>query len=96
MHIVIRDYHTTTPGVVAAAVERQESLKAAMRAIEGLVAYYIVDKGDGDLATVSIVRDRAGAEQSIAAAAAWVREHMAQWAPGPPTIVQGEVVISIA
>lgn len=95
MHIVIRDYHATAPGVVAAAVERQESLKAAMRAIDGLVAYYIVDKGNGDLATVSVVQDQASAEESIRVAAAWVRENMAQWASNPPTIVQGDVVVSI-
>lgn len=95
MHIVIRNYHSETPELVAAAVARQESLKKTMGGIKGLIAYYIVDTGDGGLASVSVFEDQAGAEASIAVAAAWVREHMAQWASSPPQIIQGEVAINI-
>lgn len=96
MHIVIRDYRNEAPDVVAEVVARQESLKETMRGVNGLVGYYIVDTGNGGVASISVCADQAGADESIKVAAAWVREHMAQWAPQPPTIIQGEVVVSIS
>jgi hypothetical protein len=93
MHIVVRDYRSEAQDVVPQAVQRQESLKQVMRGIKGLVAYYIVDTGNGGLASISIFEDQAGADESITAAAKWVRENMAQWAPNPPTVIKGEVAI---
>jgi hypothetical protein len=96
VYVVVRDYRGEASDVVAQAQQRQESLKEAMRGIKGLVGYYIVDTGNGGLASVSIFEDRAGAEESIRVAATWVRENMAQWAPNPPTIIQGEVAIDLS
>ena len=96
MYIVVREYRGEARDVVQQAAQRQESLKAAIRGIPGLVAYYGVDTGDSGVTSVSVFEDRAGAEESIRVAAAWVREHLAQWAPNPPTIIQGEVFIDIA
>ena len=96
MYIVVRDYRSEDPNVVAEAVQRQESLKETIRGIKGVIAYYVVDTGNGGLASITIVEDQAGADESVRVAAAWVRENMAQWAPNAPTIIQGEVAISIS
>lgn len=93
MYVVIRDYQSQGSDVAAQAVQRQESLKQVLRAISGFSAYYVVDKGIGALTTISIYQDKVGAEQSIHEAANWVRENMAQWAPTPPAVIQGEVII---
>jgi len=93
MYIVVRDYQEQGADVAAQAMQRQESLKEAMRGIKGFVAYYAIDKGNGSLTTVSIFEERTSAERSVGVAAKWVRENMAQWAPTPPTVIQGEVII---
>jgi hypothetical protein len=77
--------------VVAQAVQRQDSVKEAMRSSKGLVAYYLIDTGNGGLASISVFEDQAGAEESVRVAANWVRENIAEWAPNPPTVIQGEV-----
>ena len=40
--------------------------------------------------------NQARVEESIRVAAAWVRENIAQWAPNPPNIIQGEVAIDVS
>ena len=62
---------------------------------EGFQAYYLLDTWDGGFATISVFEDRAGAEESPRAAAKWVAENIADWTPNSPTIVQGDVAISL-
>jgi hypothetical protein len=42
----------------------------------GFVAYEALDCGDGEVVTITTFRDRDGAEDSIAKAAAWVRDNL--------------------
>ncbi len=60
--------------------------------IDGFVAYYVVDGGDGVIVSFNVYRDRAGAEASNAAAADWVRENLLPLLPNPPQITEGDVV----
>ena len=60
--------------------------------IEGFVSYYVIDAGGGVIVSISVFRDRAGAEQSNATAADWVRENLAPLLPNPPQITEGNVV----
>src|SRR5689334_2164897 len=96
MYVVVRDYQGEGSDVAEQARERQATLKQAMGAITGLAAYYVLDTGNGGLATITVVDDETAADESIKVAATWVREHFAQWAPSPPTIIRGEVIIDIA
>ncbi len=96
MYVVVRDYRNESPEALAQAKQRQESLKEAMRGIKGLIAYYVVDTGGGDVATVSILEDEASAEESFRVASAWVRENVAEWVPNPPTVTRGEVAIEFS
>src|SRR5215212_2802887 len=58
---------------------------------EGFLAYYALDAGGGEIATVSIFEDRTGAEESIGMAADFIRQNMASLLPNPPEITAGEV-----
>lgn len=60
--------------------------------IDGFVAYYWVDAGDGVMASTSVFDDRSGAEASNERAAGWVSENLAELLPNPPRITAGEVV----
>ena len=76
--------------------------------LPGLVAYYWIDAGDGVMASVSLFEDRAGAEESVAVAAEWIRKDTdltsksgqilrigaASLFPNPPQVTVGEVVDS--
>ena len=42
----------------------------------GFVAYQVLDCGDGKIVTITTFRDRDGAENSIAMAAAWIRDNL--------------------
>ena len=42
----------------------------------GFVAYQVLDCGDGSIVTVTTCRDREGAENSVAMAAAWIRDNL--------------------
>jgi hypothetical protein len=57
----------------------------------GFVAYYWLDTGEGSGASLTVFRDKAGAEESLRIAANFVREHLAGISMGSPEITQGEV-----
>ena len=58
---------------------------------DGFLAYYALNAGAGEIATVSVFEDQAGAEESIRMAADWVRQNLAALLPDPPEITAGEV-----
>lgn len=97
MYTSIRRY-TTSPDDVAAIMEivKQGDIRDRIGGIPGFVAYYMVDCGDGVVATVSVFNDRAGADQSNAVAAEWVKEHvLPNYSLSSPEISAGEVVLSV-
>jgi hypothetical protein len=96
MYLTIRNYEDEASDVVEQTIRRQDSLVALMRGIDGFVAYYIVDPGNGGLASVSVFETREGVEESTRAAAKWVADNVAQWAPKPPTVIQGSVALDAA
>jgi hypothetical protein len=57
----------------------------------GFMAYYIVDAGEGVVASISLFETQAGAEESNRMAADWVKENIAPLVSGPPEITAGEV-----
>ncbi|MFD5102864.1 hypothetical protein [Streptomyces albidochromogenes] len=46
------------------------------------------------MVSTSVFEDRAGAEQSVAKAADFVRDNLAPLLPNPPHVLAGEVVAS--
>jgi heme-degrading monooxygenase HmoA len=94
MYLTIRNYQDEAADVVEQVTQRQESIVQLMRGIDGFVAYYLLDPGNGGIATVSVFETREGVEESTRAAAKWVAENVARWAPNPPMVVQGSVAVS--
>ncbi|GHJ47356.1 hypothetical protein Cs7R123_46980 [Catellatospora sp. TT07R-123] len=70
----------------------QEGFVPIIRAVPGLLAYYWVDAGNGVMVSTSVFESRAGAEESNARAADWVKDNLASLLPNPPQIAAGEVV----
>jgi hypothetical protein len=59
---------------------------------QGFVSYYLVDGGEGELATISVFDNQEGAEISNALAKEWVEENLGDVELGPPEITAGEIV----
>ena len=89
MHTVIRRYQgVTDTGEVArrAVTEFAPQLRDA----PGFQGYWVVDAGNGVLATISVFESEEAAEESTAAAATWVQENLAQLVPNPPQVTKGD------
>ncbi len=72
----------------------QEEFVPLVSSIDGFVAYYLLDAGDGVMCSTSVFQDRAGAEASDEKAAAWARDRLADVVFDAPAITEGEVVAS--
>jgi heme-degrading monooxygenase HmoA len=57
----------------------------------GFIAYYALDPGAGQFASVSVFETREGAEESNRMAADYVKQHLADRFTGSPDITAGEV-----
>jgi hypothetical protein len=91
MYATVRRYEgVTDPAEAGKRVS--EGFVPMIKHIEGFVAYYWVDAGDGVMLSTSVFQDQAGEEESNAEAADWVKENIAELLPNPPTVTAGEVV----
>jgi len=72
----------------------REGFVPIIRQTNGFVAYYVVDGGDGSVASMSIFQDQAGAEESNRKAADWVRANLEALLPKRPEVTAGEVTVA--
>ena len=91
MHLAIRRYQIDPASVDAVMQQINEGFTPLIKDADGFLAYYALKAGDGEIATVSVFEDQAGAEESIKMAADWIRQNMAALLPNPPEITAGEV-----
>lgn len=91
MYAAIRRYHTDPASVDEITRRINEGFIPRIKDVEGFLAYYVVDAGAGEIATVSVFEDQAGAEESTRSAADWVRQNLAELLPDPPEVMTGEV-----
>lgn len=89
MHTVIRRYQGVhdTAEVARRAVEE---FAPTLRDAPGFQGYWVVDAGDGVLATISVFESEEAAEESTAAAATWVQENVPNQVPNPPQVTKGD------
>ena len=62
----------------------------------GFVAYEVLDHGDGMVTTISTFTDRGAAEATTEAAAAWIRENLADFDMERISVETGELAVSRA
>ncbi|MEU9228009.1 hypothetical protein AB0D40_27000 [Streptomyces massasporeus] len=91
MYAVIRRYEGVTEPAEAGRRVNEEFLPL-VRQVQGFVAYYWVDAGDGVMVSTSVFQDRSGAEESTHRARDFVRDRLAALLPQPPQVTAGEVV----
>jgi len=88
MYTVIRRYQgVRDPAEVARrAVEEFAPLISDQPGFQG---YWVVDGGNGVLATISVFDTEEAAAASTAAAASWVQQNVGQLVPNPPQLTSG-------
>ena len=90
MYAVIRRYQFDPKSSEEISRHVREGFIPLLRKTPGFVTYHWLDTGDGVGASLSIFNDKAGAEESVRLAAAYVQEHLAGLL-GKPEVTQGEV-----
>ena len=89
MYASIRRYKTDSAAEVTRLVN--EEFVPRIKSLPGFLAYYVIDTGEGMLASVSVFETRDGAEESNRMAASWVKESLTGLL-SPPEITAGEAV----
>jgi hypothetical protein len=64
-----------------------------VRGVPGFVAYYVILSEDERVTTVTVYADRAGAEESNRRMLPWIRANLADLLSGPPSSMEGPVVV---
>jgi len=91
MYVAIRRYQLDPASAGEVMRHVNEGFIPLIKDAEGFLAYYAINAGAGEIATVSIFEGQAGAEESIRIAADWVRQNLAALLPNPPEITAGEI-----
>ena len=91
MWATVRRYEgVTDPDEVGKRV--REGFVPLISSHEGFVAYYLLDAGDGVIASTSVFEDQEGEEDSNRQAADFVKANLADLLPNPPMVTAGHVV----
>jgi hypothetical protein len=69
----------------------REDFVPIVKKAKGLVRYYPLDTGKGEGASVSVFKDKAGADESVRLAADYVKEHLSKFITQKPEIIQGPI-----
>jgi len=93
MHATMRYY----PGAVAQELadlleKNQASVEAAMRTSPGFVSYTLVRLPDA-VVSMTVCQDKAGTDESVRIAAAWIKEHGAGLNVSAPMVSEGTVLV---
>lgn len=91
MYATVRRYEGVTDPAEAGRRVR-EGFVPLISEMEGFIAYYWVDAGDGVMISTSVFETKAEEEASNQGAAGFVREQLAELLPNAPRVMDGEVV----
>jgi quinol monooxygenase YgiN len=91
MFAVIRHYHFNPKD--SAEIDRRvrDEFVPIVKKAKGFVRYYWLDTGKGEGASVSVFKDKAGADESVHLAADYVREHLSKFITQKPEIIEGTI-----
>ena len=91
MHVVVRNYKGSAK-LMDELEGRRSDIEELIRGVPGFVTYALLRTTDGG-ASVSVYEDKAGADESVRRAAAYIKENLDGIAAGPPEIIEGEAFI---
>jgi hypothetical protein len=93
MYAVVRRY-ASGAALADALVKSQSEVTELLTSIPGFKAYYALRTDEGVVATMTICDDKAGVDESINRAGAWVRANLAGAPVSAPEITEGETFLN--
>jgi len=75
--------------------ERKNEVETLIRSVQGLVSYSLIRTADGG-ASVTVCQDKAGTEESMRIAREWIGKNASNLAAGPPTVVEGSIILQLS
>jgi len=91
MFAVVRHYHFDKRNSVEIDRLVHDQFVPIIRKASGFVRYYWLDTGNGEGASLSVFKDKAGADESVRLAASFVKEHMSKLLVQKPEVIEGPV-----
>jgi hypothetical protein len=92
MHATIRKYRVSDADALVSKVEAE--FLERVKAVDGFAGYYIIDAGDGTVASITVGETEEAVEESTRRASEWVQESVADIIEGAPEVMAGEVRVS--
>ena len=96
MHAVTRFY--SGPGakeLFDLLAERKDDVESAMRETHGFVSYTLVATEDGGM-SMAVCRDKAGTDDSLKRARAWIETNAPKIHVSPPAVSEGDVILNLS
>lgn len=95
MHAMVRSYSGKGASeLMALLVSRKDEVEKILRGVDGLISYDLVTGADGGM-TITVCRDKAGTDDSLARAKAWLKENASHLGVGAPKVSEGKVDLHI-
>ena len=91
MFAAIRHYHFKAEDGEKIDKLVREGFVPLLKKAKGFVRYYWLDTGNGEGASISVFKDKAGADESIRIAADFVKAQMSALLTQKPEIIEGPV-----
>ncbi len=91
MYAAIRQYHTDPSSIDEVVRRVNEDFVPLISDMQGFVAYFALNAGQGEFGTVSVFEDQDSAEESNRVAEEWVQQNLSSLLPRPQ-FAAGEVV----
>ena len=91
MFAVVRHYHFKKEDGEKIDKIIQDGFVPLLKKAKGFVRYYWLDTGNGEGASLSVFKDKAGADDSIRIAAEFVKTQMSTLLSQKPEVIEGPV-----
>ena len=91
MLAVIRHYHFNPKDSAETDRRIREESVPIVKKARGFARYYWLDTGKGEGASLSVFKDKAGADELVRLAADYVREHLSKILTQKPEIIEGSI-----
>ncbi len=91
MFAVVRHYHFNEKD--SKEIDRlvREEFVPLIKKAKGFVRYYWLDTGAGEGASFGVFKDKAGADESVQLAAAFVKSKMSKYVMQKPEVIEGPI-----
>jgi hypothetical protein len=89
VHASVRQYRVRDIDTLVSRIE--DEFVEQVTGIDGFVGYYVIDGGDGAVASVTVGETADAVAESTRLTAAWMRDSASELVDGEPEVTVGEV-----